>query len=279
MRRNRLLVVAVLYCSLSGAWAGVACPAVTRVGVSDLGYTAFREQGRIGGISVEIANEMARRTGCKFEFHWYPRQRLFVELEAGHIDMTMGSARTPERDAYARHLPYVYLQYDLILSPAPPRQYSSLADYVANGSGRLNVTRGVTYGPAIEAQLARLATAGRLEVVNDYETVFGKLEMGRAEATLATPPIYGKYLKQGALRGHAAVIVVPEAAPRFTGVYLSKKTVPEAVRQRYADALKAMVAEQGIRTIYARYFDEAVLKRTFRQGPAPLLAALSAPED
>jgi polar amino acid transport system substrate-binding protein len=40
-----------------------------------------------------------------------------------------------------------------------------------------------------------------------------------------------------------------------------------------------MVADQTIRTIYARYFDEATLKRMFRQGPGPLLAALSAPDD
>ncbi len=279
MRRNRLLVVALLYCTLPSVWAGAACPPVTRVGLSDLGYTAYREQGRISGIAVEIANEMARRTGCKFEFHWYPRQRLFIELAAGHIDMTMGSARTPERDAYARHLPYAYLQYDLVLAAAPARQYRSLADFVAHGSGRLNVTRGVTYGAAIDAQLALLAAAGRLEVVNDYETVFGKLEMGRADGTLATPPIYGKYLKHKHLQERAVVIPVAEAGARFTGIYLSKKTVPEAVRQRYAATLKAMVAEQDIRTLYARYFDEAILKRTFRQGPGPLLAALSAPED
>ena len=278
MRRNRLLAIAVLYCSLPGAWAGGACPPVTRVGLSDLGYTAYREQGRIGGIAVEIANEMARRTGCAFEFHWYPRQRLFIELEAGHIDMTMGSASTPERDAYARHLPYAYLQYDLVLANMPSHRYGSLADFVAHGSGRLNVTRGVSYGAAVDAQLALLAAAGRLEVVSDYETVFGKLEMGRAEGTLATPPIYSKYLKRKQLQGRTVVIPIAESSARFTGIYLSKKTVPEAVHRRYAGALKAMVAEQSIRTIYTRYFDDAIVRRSFRQGPAPLLEALSAPD-
>lgn len=279
MRRNRLLLIAVLYCSLPVAQAGGACPSVTRVGLSDLGYAAYREQGRIAGIAVEIANEMGRRTGCKFEFHWYPRQRLFIEMEAGHIDMTMGSVRTPERDAYARHLPYAYLQYDLVLAAAPSRQYHSLADFVEHGSGRLNVTRGVTYGAAVDAQLALLAAAGRLEVVNDYETVFGKLEMGRADGTLATPPIYSKYLKQSSLHRRAAVIPIAEATARFTGIYLSKKTMEEQVRQRYALTLKTMVADLYVHGIYTRYFDEAIVKRTFRQGQGPLLTALSAPED
>lgn len=277
MRRNRLLLIAVLCCSLPMARAGVVCPPVTRVGLSDLGFMSYREQGRIGGIAVDIADELARRTGCKFEFHWYPRQRLFIELEAGHIDMTMGSASTPERDVYARHLPYAYLQYDLVLASAPARRYGSLAEYVEHGKGRLNVTRGITYGAAVDAQLARLAAAGRLEVVNDYGTVFGKLQMGRAEATLATPPISGRYLKQSKLEGRAVVLAVSESAPRFTGIYLSRKTVPEAVRRHYAAALKTMVADQYFRTIYARYLDEAIVKRTFRHGQGPLLTALSAP--
>jgi polar amino acid transport system substrate-binding protein len=273
----RLLVIVSL-CYSPPALAGSICPPVTRVGLSDLGYTAYREQGRIAGISVDIANELERRTGCKFEFSWYPRQRLFVELAAGHIDMTMASLRLPERDAHARYLPYAYLQYDLVLAASPSRSYASLSDFVEHGKGRLNVTRGIAYDAPIETQLARLATAGRLEVVNDFETVFAKLEMGRADGTLATPPIYSKYLKDNKMQARAVVIALPEAAPRFTGIYLAKSTISPAVRDRYAAALKAMLMDQTIRTIYARYFDEATLQRMIRPGQGPLLAALSAPE-
>jgi polar amino acid transport system substrate-binding protein len=278
-KRTRIFLIAGLWLGLSAARAGQDCPPVTRVGLSDLGYTAFREgSGKIGGISVDMVNEIARRTGCKFEFLWYPRQRLFVELEAGRIDMTMAALRTPERDVYARHLPYTYLQYDLILSEPPGRNYTSLADYVARGTGRLNVTRGMTYDAAVETQLALLASAGRLEVVNDFETVFGKMEMGRADGTLATPPIYTRYLKNGGLRERTSVIPMPEATARFAGVYLSKKTMPAAVHQRYAAAVKMMVAEQVVPGLYAKYFDDATVKRTFRQGAGPLLTALSAPD-
>jgi polar amino acid transport system substrate-binding protein len=278
MSALRLLVIACL-CHSASALAGSLCPPVTRVGLSDLGYTAYREHGRIGGISVDIANEMARRTGCKFEFNWYPRQRLFVELAAGNIDMTMASLRLPERDAHARYLPYAYLQYDLVLTAPSARSYASLAEFVELGKGKLNVTRGIAYDEAIETQLARLASAGRLEVVNDFEKVFAKLEMGRADGTLATPPIYSKYLKSGKLQSSTVIVQLPEAAPRFTGIYLAKSTISPAVRDRYAAALKAMVADQTIRTIYAHYFDEASLKRMVRQGQGPLLTALSAPDD
>jgi polar amino acid transport system substrate-binding protein len=271
-------MIAGLWIGLCAARAMAACPPVTRVGLSDLGYSSFRDGVVIGGISVDVVNEIARRTGCKFEFLWYPRQRLFVELEAGRIDMTMAALRTPERDVYASYLPYAYLQYDLILADTPGKPYTGLADFVARGSGRLNVTRGMNYDVAVETQLALLAAGGRLEVVNDFETVFGKLEMGRAAGTLATPPIYTKYLKSAGLKGRASVIPMPEATPRFSGVYLSKKTMSPEVRQRYATALKTMVTEQVVPGLYAKYFDDATVKRTFKQGNGPLLAALSAPE-
>lgn len=272
-----MLMIASLWCGFPAACAATACPALTRVGVSDLGYTSYRENGRITGIAIDLVNELARRTGCRFEFQWYPRQRLFVELEAGRIDMAMGSLRTPQRDVYASYLPYAYLQYDLIVRAPDGQRYSSLSDFVARGSGRLNVTRGLVYDTAVETQLALLASAGRLEVVNDFETVFGKLEMGRADGTLATPPIYGRYMKLHRLHG-IAVIPLPEATPRFTGIYVSKKTIVPAVRVRYAAVLKTMVGEQYVSGLYGHYFDEATVKRTFRQGPAPLQAALSAPD-
>jgi polar amino acid transport system substrate-binding protein len=184
----------------------------------------------------------------------------------------------PERDAHARHLPYAYLQYDLVLAVPPSRSYASLASLSSRARAaqrhawhRLRCGDRDTTGAA-----GCCRPAG---VVNDFETVFAKLEMGRADGTLATPPIYGKYLKGGKLQSSAVVIPLPEATPRFSGIYLAKATISPLVRDRYAGALKAMVADQTIRTIYARYFDEATLKRMFRQGPGPLLAALSAPDD
>jgi polar amino acid transport system substrate-binding protein len=83
----------------------------------------------------------------------------------------------------------------------------------------------MTYDAAVETQLALLASAGRLEVVNDFETVFGKLEMGRAAGTLATPPIYTKYLKSAYFKDRALVIPMPETTSRFAGAYLSKKNI------------------------------------------------------
>jgi polar amino acid transport system substrate-binding protein len=276
--RIACLPLLMLLLPLAASGAPEVCPPVTRVGVSDLGLTSFRDEGRIAGLGIDVVTEAARRAGCKIELMWFPRQRLFVELEAGRIDMTMGALRLPERDAYATHIPYAYLQYDLVLTRRAQRRYTSLADFVRNGSGRLNLTRGVKYDAAIELQLEILAAAGRIELVNDFETVFSKVEMGRADGTLASAPIYTKYLRAERFKGLLTVIPLPESAPRLTGIYISRRTTTPAARANYVAAVKTMVADQTVQVLYGRYFDDAAMKRLFQPGTAAIGNALNAIE-
>jgi polar amino acid transport system substrate-binding protein len=71
------------------------------------------------------------------------------------------------------------------------------------------------------------------------------------------------------------VIPLPESPPQPVGVYLSHRTVTGEARQKYVAALQAMVRAQTMQFVYGKYFDEPTIKRTFRQGPAPLLAGLA----
>lgn len=94
--------------------------------------------------------------------------------------------------------------------------------------------------------------------------------------TLTTPPIYARHLKTRRFKCAPSVIPMPESSARFTGIYLSKKTVSAGARARYASAIRGMVADEVVPVLYARYFDDATVKRIFRQGTAPLLSALAA---
>lgn len=258
------------------AAAAVPCPPLTRVGVSDLGYSSYRTEAGVAGISVDIANEIARRTGCKVSFLWFPRGRLFVELEAGRIDLTLGAIHTSARDVFATFLPYAFVQYDLVLSTRVAGHFSGLADFVAHSTARLNVTRGIQYGAAIEAELATLAKAGRLELVNDFDTVFSKLAMGRADGTLASPPIYTSHLRRAAMEASVTIVPLPESPPQFVGIYASRKTVPAELLDAYAGALRAIVADKTIVAIYTNYMGDAVTRQVFKPGITPLLGAIDA---
>jgi polar amino acid transport system substrate-binding protein len=273
--KTALCIVVSLMVGAQAA-AGTACPALTRVGLSDLGYSSFRTETGYSGISVDVAGELARRTGCKISFLWFPRGRLFVELEAGRIDLTLGAVHTPERDLYASYLPYAYVQYDMVLSKRVVGRYNGLADFVARGTARLNITRGVQYGAAIEAELATLAKGGRLELVNDFDTVFNKMAVGRADGTLASPPIYSSHIKRVGLEDAVTITALPESPPQYIGMYASRKTVSGEALATYTAALRSLVNDRTILAIYAKYMGEATTRQVFRPGLRELLGAIDA---
>lgn len=250
------------------------CPPLTRIGLSDVGYSSVRSDKGFEGIAVDIFQEVARRTGCKIEFVWYPRGRLFVELEVGRVDLAPGSVRSAARDGIARFIPYTYTQFDLVLSKRMAGRYNSLAEFVERGKGKLNITRGVPHGPQMEALIATLERQGRLEVVSDYETVFNKIKAARADGTLATPTIYLEHLRRMHMEAGVSIVALPESPPQFVGVYASNKTVDSEAFALFSRTLHGIVMERLVVGYYGKYFDDAKVRQIFKPGLPAIASAI-----
>lgn len=248
------------------AQAPADCPHATRVGLSDLGYGSYQENGQVRGTSVDVIAELGRRTGCRFETHWFPRGRMFVEFDEGKIDMVALATHSPERDASGNFVTYVHTRFELVLRKPADGAYASLADFVDRGHARLDITRGIAYPPAVQAQLDRLQAAGRLDYVSDFNLAFRKLGAGRSDGTLAPAIIYLQHLDQLGLRDGVTVTPLPEARRQEAGAYLSKKNLAPALQARFAAALREIARDGTLQKIYARYMDEAELKRQFKNG-------------
>jgi polar amino acid transport system substrate-binding protein len=244
------------------------CPQATSVGISDLGYASYQENGSVRGTSVDVIAELGRRTGCRFDISWFPRGRMFVEFEEGKIDMVLTAARSPERDASGNFVAYTHTQFDLVLRKPVDGTYASLADFVDRSHARLDITRGIVYPPPVQAQLERLQRADRLDYVSDFNLAFRKLAAGRSDGTLAPPVIYLQHLDQLGLRDSVTTTPLPESRRQDAGAYLSKRTMAPALQSRFAATLRAIAADGTLQKIYARYVDEATVKRLFKNtGP------------
>lgn len=267
--------LSLLLFAVHAAAAGIACPAVLRVGVSDLGYASYLDNGQLKGTSADIIAELGRRTGCRFKIDWYPRSRLYLQYEAGRVDFAMASSRNQERDHFGRFIPYTYTTFELLLEhQQDPGHYASLADFAEHGTGRLNVTRGIYYPPEVQAQFERLRLAGRLEYVNDYDVVFKKISAGRAEGTLAPPVISQLHMRRYGLAARMAAMPVAETPRRLIGVYAARATVPEPLYHAFAGVLHDMVADGTIQKIHARYLGAEVSRRIYVGGVGEILDAL-----
>jgi polar amino acid transport system substrate-binding protein len=276
---RRLLRLAVcLLAALPAAAQAFSCPALTRVGLSDLGYSSYRDGARFRGTSVAIAEELGRRTGCRIKLEWFPRGRLFVEFDAGRVDLAMASQRNAERERSGRFIPYATTRFELLLTKRGGANYASLADFVAHGKGRLNLTRGVFYPPEVQHLLERLQRAGRLEYVNDYDVVFKKIIAGRADGTFAPPIIHLLHRRRLGLLDSMQAYAVSETPARLVGAFVSRASVARDARDAYADALYEMVADGTVQKIYERELGAEAGRQVFQNGVAEILATIRRPQ-
>jgi polar amino acid transport system substrate-binding protein len=255
--------------------AGPSCPPA-RVGLSDLGYSSYLDGTALRGSNIDVLTEIARRSGCPLDLRWYPRGRLYALFSSHELDLTGSSIRTAERDRHGVWLPYAYTHFELLLVNHEAGKFRSLAEFVARSKARLNLTRGIYYTPETQAQLDRLQALGRLEYVNDYAVVFRKIQAGRAEGTLAPATIHLLHQRRLGLEGKLSAITVSEAPRTMVGLYVSNQVAP-AVVQRYATALRAMVADGTVQQIYTRYLGADITRQLFGDGTAAILDALPPP--
>ncbi|MQA22829.1 substrate-binding periplasmic protein [Rugamonas rivuli] len=271
--RLSTVLLAILLLAAPAARAAAAPCAPARAGLSDLGYSAYREGGVIHGSTADVLEEMHRRSGCAFQLAWYPHGRLYAQFFNGSLDITGASLRTPERDRHGLWLPYTYTHFELLLLNKDAGKFRSLADFVDHSSAHLNVTRGISYSAATMVQMERLQKLGRLEYVNDYGVVFRKILAGRAEGTLAPPAIHVLHQRQFHMLGKMTGTPFAESPRAMVGMYVSKQ-VPAAARRRYIDALRAIVGDGTVQKIYERYLGEEITRRIFSGGVRDILEAM-----
>jgi polar amino acid transport system substrate-binding protein len=271
-----LTVSLAMFVALPAKAGNFPCPGITRVGVSEQGFSSFEENGRYRGASVDIMNELAKRTGCKVALTMFPRGRLFAELQSGRVDMALGAVQTPGRDRAAQFQPYAFTLFDLWLSKNVSGKYRSLADFVDHGTATLNLTRGSSFSPEVERQIGRLAAAGRIEYVNDYTVGFNKIALGRAEGTIASPVISAWHIQRLKAGRDIVRVALPEAPRQLVGLYLSTTSLKPEARSGYARTLHGMIADGTTIRAYGRYLDASAMARLFPGGRRELLAACRA---
>ncbi|WP_373989597.1 substrate-binding periplasmic protein [Duganella sp. BuS-21] len=270
-RLTTVLLAAWLPLAGADAHAG-PCPPVI-VGVSDLGYSSYLDGAVIRGINIDMFEQMEKRSGCKLTPRWYPRTRMYAQFLSGELEMTGGALRTPERDLQGTWLPYTYTQFELLLVNQEAGKFRSLAEFVDHSKARLNINRGMFYAPDTQAQLDRLQKLGRLEYVNDFDVVFRKIQAGRAEGTLAPASIHLLNQRRFGLLGKMTGVTVTDMPRAMVGLYVSKKVPPE-VQQRYADALRSIIADGSLLRLYEKYLGAVSANRLYHDGTRAILDAL-----
>lgn len=240
----------------TGPLRAAPCTDALRIGISELGYSGFLDNGAVRGAAADVLHEAARRIGCPVEVSLYPRSRLFLQFTAGQLDVAGSAARSDERDRSGEFVPYAMTRFHLVLTRSAAGQPPplSLEQFASHGNARINVVRGAFNGPEVTRQLDRLKEAGRLEDVADFDVAFKKIAAGRADATLAPDMVIARLRALYRLETTTLVQLVPESQPMPVGAYLSLR-LPAARRDALRQALRAMAADGTVLRIYRAYVD------------------------
>lgn len=250
-----------LLLALASAGARAGCAKELSVGVSELGFGAYLEDGRWQGLIPDLIAELARRSGCTLKLSARPRARVLLEFEQGRLDIVTSAMQAAERDRFGHFLPYAYAELDLIVvGVKPPR---SLEELRQRPELKLGTVRGVRVGRLKEAIDSMLASR-QAEYSPDFENLAAKLAAGRLQAAIIPSVIHAKMRRDGLLPARAVVVKLPEGRPEVIGLYLSRANITPADVQLLQRELEAMRREGWVQASYVRHIGEAEARRLFR---------------
>jgi len=255
----RLLALALL--AAAASVRAQPCAQALRVGMSPLGVAYFKQDGQAHGYDVDILHELSRRIGCGFEIIEMNRVRIFQSLESGRlVDLATSTSRTPERDQYAQFVPMAQTRDYLIVNRRLATPGFNLDQFVATPQLRMGVLASSNYSSFIKAQLAVLASQGRVETTPQTEGLIPRLIARRYDGLIVTPAYFIAALRELPGADDLRALPVPESEPYLSGVYMSRKTLDEGRRQRIREALQNIHQDGTLLRILHNYFPEAMAK-------------------
>lgn len=205
-----------------------------------------------GGIDSDLVAELVRRSGWRFEVQVMARARIWADLEAGELDMTVSGIWTPERERFAWFLPYLSMK-NLALVPKGLDLRTPEA-FLRRRELQVGVVRGFRHGDAVDRLLEACRREGRVQESPDTLALFHKLRDRRVDLIFAQPPVFLRYLKELGMEGQVEIL---DWAPREKGVphglTLSRRRFSAEEVSDWRKLLEGMRRDGALRRIYRRH--------------------------
>lgn len=207
--------------------------------------------GQFRGIDKDVIDELARRSGCRFETRLESRARTWALLTSGGVDITVSAVMNAERERIVELVPYIQSRRIVLLRDRSVP--NTLEAFVQDGQRRLLKVKAARDGPQMEAVLARLQQSGRIVEAPDQPSAVRAFKAGRADALLIGVTSLARLRQQDSeLQAHETAVWAP--AERVVGALaLSRARVSGPDRERLREALLAMRRDGSLDAIVRRH--------------------------
>ena len=248
---------AVMACCLAVVAAGAVeaaprphCPHPISFGLYEHGVMYDAATGR--GLDKEFVELLTARTGCRFEFVFRSRARIWHDLETGAVMMSGSAIASQARREFAWFANYLALKnYVLVRENFA---VNSAQAFEKDASLRWGAVRSYQHGQSMDRFLARLRLEQRVAEVPDVLSAYRDFLRGRTDAMFIQPMQASKYIKD--MPPQQTVRLVdwfPEDKPVYAGLALSKKHFSEADVLFWRKVIADLYADGSLRKLYGAY--------------------------
>ena len=204
------------------------------------------------GIDKDIADELQKRSKCKFVYLDMPRIRVLKSIENGSLDFTMSSIQTPEREKYAYFAHYDHTKNYVILRVET--KANSWESFMANKNFKIGVVRGYSHGVS-DNMIHLLQKEDRVLDFVDQEHLYAALKNDTVQAILGLAPVYKFHLLR--TKNLAKKVVVNDWNPQEksvnNGLMMSKNNFSKEEAEKWRSLMNEMIADGTVMKIFRKY--------------------------
>lgn len=208
------------------------------------------------GIDKDIALEMIRRSGCKFNISVMPRSRIWQWIKSGQLDFSMSGITSKQRDKFADFAWYLDNKYYLLVRK--DTHVSTLKEFENRKDLYIGTIRSFRYSKNANQLVDRLTAESRNFEVPDHAQLLSMIKRNRIQGMIIEPFNYTQ-VDSRALHKITRVIDTGDA-PVLHGLIMSRKSLPETERNKWRAIINDMHKDGTLLKILEKYFDKATAK-------------------
>jgi len=251
--RLALFLFACFCVLLPRAEASPACQPGMNAALDIFGNFYFlQDDGKPGGIDVDVFNELGRRLSCPAQFQTESVIRVMRREELGEVDVSAHKFDNPQRSRIAWMLPYLREVVVVLVHKEIPAQ--GAAGLLADSHVTLGVGTGWRYGkPVYDNFVEQMRARRQVNEAADTDELFRLLRTNRIQMLITTSVVYRRYLTERDLTQYRIEEWDKTTPDPYLNLMLSRKTVDSALTQRFDNALRDMRKDGTLRRIAEKY--------------------------
>ncbi|MBI3283713.1 MAG: transporter substrate-binding domain-containing protein [Burkholderiales bacterium] len=220
----------------------------------ELGALFYRSaDGSYTGIDKDVVEELERRTTCRFHTAVESRVRIWSQLSTGALDMSVSGIATPEREKFARFIPYFTTRNYVLLHKDVPPAAHSMEGFLADPSLMVAVVKSFRHGPAYDVWLDKLRAQKRVYEAADFDSVMRLFMARRVHAVLALPITFQPFRMREQMN---ELTLIKDWSPHdkvVHGLIVSRSRVSLANFELLEKTISAMREDGSLENIFQRH--------------------------